>query len=32
MHGSQHVSQWNSGDTGGVIGQTRGNDELTVVE
>ena len=32
VHGSQHLIQWNGGETGGVIGQTVGNDQLAVME
>ena len=32
MHSSQHLIKWDGSETGGVIGQTIGNDQLAVVE
>jgi hypothetical protein len=32
MYGSQHLIKWDGSETGGVIGQTIGNDQLAVVE
>src|SRR5438132_1021949 len=32
FHGSQHVSEWDGCETGGVIGQTIGNDQSAAVD
>src|ERR1019366_8599948 len=32
IHGSQHLSEWDGCETRGVIGQTIGNDQFSVVE